>query len=173
MKELEIDERTIFKQEDLSHYISQFYANLYSSKPHFPGTAEAQRKSWESVPSQITKDMNAKMTQELTLEKVTEAITSLPKSKAPGHDGLSTKFFQGNVEETIPMLLLTFRAMLSQGLTLEFINKGMITLIPKFGDHSKLGNWRPITFLGSIYKILAKILARKIQVHLPFVIKPN
>ncbi len=103
-------------------------------------------------------DMNAEMTQELTVEKVVEAITSLPKSKSPGHDGLPTKFFQENVEEIAPTLFLAFRVMFSLGLTSDFINKGMITLIPKFGDHSKLGNWRHMTLLGSIYKILAKIL---------------
>jgi hypothetical protein len=107
------------------------------------------------------------------LEKVVEAITSLSKGKAPGHDGLSIEFFQENMEEIAPMLLLAFRAMLSLGLTLTFINKGMITLISKFGDHSKLGNWRPITLFGSIYKIFAKILVWKIQAHLLLVIRPN
>jgi hypothetical protein len=63
--------------------------------------------------------------------------------------------------------------MLAQGLILEYINKGMITLIPKSRDHSKLGNWRPITLLGNIYKILAKTLARRIQEFLPLVIRPN
>jgi len=63
--------------------------------------------------------------------------------------------------------------MLSLGLISDFINKGMITLILKSGDHSKLGNWRPITLLVSIYKIFAIILTRKMQVHLPFVIRPN
>jgi hypothetical protein len=103
--------------------------------------------------------MNVQMPQELSLEEVVKAITSSPKGKAPGHDDLPTEFFRENVEETTPMLLLAFRTMLSIGLTLDFINKGMITLIPKFGDHSKLGNWRCITLLGNIYKILAKILA--------------
>jgi hypothetical protein len=37
--------------------------------------------------------MNAEMTQELTLEEVVEATTSLPKGKALGHDGLPTKYF--------------------------------------------------------------------------------
>lgn len=63
--------------------------------------------------------------------------------------------------------------MLSLGLTSDFINKGMITLILKSEDHSKLGNWRLITLLGNIYKILANILAPRIQVHLPLMIKPN
>ncbi len=71
------------------------------------------------------------------------------------------------------MLLLAFKAMLAQGLTLEYINKGMITLVPRSGDHSKLGNWCPIILLGSIYKIFAKTLARRIQEFLILVIKPN
>jgi len=49
----------------------------------------------------------------------------------------------------------------------------MITLIPKSGDHSKLRTWHPITLLGSIYKILAKTLARRIQEFFPLVIRPN
>jgi hypothetical protein len=49
----------------------------------------------------------------------------------------------------------------------------MITFIPKSGDHSKLGNWRPITLLGSTYKIVAKMLAMKIQTSLPLIIKSN
>jgi hypothetical protein len=117
--------------------------------------------------------MSVEMTQELTLEEVVQAITSLLKGKTLGHDGLPTEFFQENMEEIAPTLFLDFRAMLSLGLTSDFINKGMITLIPKFGNHSKLGDWRPIIFLINIYKILVKILARRIQLHLPFVIKPN
>jgi hypothetical protein len=82
-------------------------------------------------------------------------------------------FFQEYVNEVAPTLLLAFKAMLTRGLTLKYINKGMITLVLKSGDHSKLGNWRPITFLGSIYKILAKTLATRIQEFFPLVIKPN
>jgi hypothetical protein len=41
LKELEIDGRTISKHEDLSHYITHFYANLYESEPHSTNTIEA------------------------------------------------------------------------------------------------------------------------------------
>jgi hypothetical protein len=173
LKELEVDGETISDQKDLSHYITKFYANLYESESHAPGTSEAQERCWESVPTRVTEAMNANMTQSLSLAKITEAITLLPKGKAPGHDGIPTEFFQEYVNEVAPTLLLAFKPMLARGLTSEYINKGMITLIPKSGDHSKLGNWRPITLLGSIYKILAKILARRIQEFLPLVIRPN
>jgi hypothetical protein len=46
-------------------------------------------------------------------------------------------------------------------------------LIPKTGDRSKLRNWRPIILLGSVYKILAKTLAGRLQSFLSGVIRPN
>jgi hypothetical protein len=65
-------------------------------------------------------------------------------------------------KEIAPMLFKAFTAILNTVEVLAYINKRLMTLIPKFGDHSKLGNWRPITLLGNVYKILAKTLARKI-----------
>jgi len=48
------------------------------------------------------KDMNTEMTQELTLEKVVEAITSMLKGKTLGHNSLLIEFFQENMEEIAP-----------------------------------------------------------------------
>ncbi len=86
----------------------------------------------------------------------------MPKGKAPGCDGIPTEFFQEFINEISPTLLQTFSAMLRSGETSKLINKGLITLIPKSGDHAKLENWRPITLLGSLYKILAKTLAKRL-----------
>jgi hypothetical protein len=107
------------------------------------------------------------------LEEIIKAIHALPKGKAPGHDGIPMEFFQKCANEVAPTLLKAFTVMLDTGGASAFINKGLITLIPKSGDHSKLGNWRPITLLGSAYKILAKALARRIQAFLPDIIRPN
>jgi mannosylglycoprotein endo-beta-mannosidase len=97
----------------------------------------------------------------------------MPKDKAPGSDNIPTGLFQEFTKEIVPTLLQAFRTMLSTGVTSELINKGLITLIPKFGDHVRLGNWRPITLLGSHYKILAKMLARRFQVFLLSIVRPS
>jgi hypothetical protein len=62
LKELKVDGRTISYQRDLSHYITKFYANLYVLEVHAPGTSKAQERCWESVPTWVTKAMNANMT---------------------------------------------------------------------------------------------------------------
>ncbi len=72
----------------------------------------------------------------------------MPKGKGPGKDSLLMEFFQNNSEDVAPTLFQTYRAMLEVGSTSEFINKGLITLKPKSGDHSRLGNWCvPLLFL--------------------------
>jgi hypothetical protein len=90
LKELKVDGGTIFDQKYLFHYITRFYANLYESDTYAPSTSEAQERRWESVPTRVTEAMNANMTRSLSLAKITEAITLLPKGKALGHDGIPT-----------------------------------------------------------------------------------
>ncbi len=118
-------------------------------------------------------DANEALTQNLTLEEIHKAIQALPKGKALGHDGIPIEFFQACASEVVPTLLKAFTAMLASGEASYYINKGHITLIPKTGDRSKLRNWRPITLLGSVYKILAKTLVGRLQALLPGVIRPN
>jgi hypothetical protein len=101
------------------------------------------------------------------LEEILKAIHALPKGKSLEHDNIPWEFFQECANEIAPTFLKVFTVILDIGEALASINKGLITLIPKLGDHSKLGNWRPITLFGSMYKILAKTLARRIQASLP------
>jgi len=74
---------------------------------------------------------------------------------------------------TAPVLLQAFTAMLGNERASAEINKGVITLIPKSGDKARLSNWRPITLLGSTYKVLAKVLAGRIKAALTHIIQPN
>ncbi|MCO5578527.1 hypothetical protein L7F22_032370 [Adiantum nelumboides] len=44
---------------------------------------------------------------------------------------------------------------------------GLISLIPKGGDTTRLRQWRPITLLSSVYKILAKLISSLLRPYLP------
>jgi hypothetical protein len=164
---------TIMAQKDLTQYITDFYARLYSSDAHSPSTAEAQTECWSNVPVKVTQDTNASLTKDLTIKDILDTIKALPKGKAPGHDGIPMEFFHEYADEVAPTLLSAFTAMLNVEATSVSINKGMIALIPKTGDRARLNNWRPITLLGSIYKILAKALAGRLQPALTHIIRPN
>jgi len=43
------------------------------------------------------------------------------------------------------------------------INSTFIALIPKIDNPRKLNDYRPISLVGSIYKVLAKVLANRLR----------
>lgn len=49
-------------------------------------------------------------------------------------------------------------------------NSSFIALIPKCDSHQGLNDYRPISLVGCIYKIVAKILANRLKMFLPKVI---
>lgn len=125
------------------------------------------------MPRKVSSDTNESLTRNLTIKDIMEAIRALPKGKAPSHDGIPMEFFHELAEEVAPILLSAFTVMLSAESTSAYINKGLITLIPKAGDRARLGNWRPITLPGSVYKNFAKTLAGRVHVALTHIIRPN
>jgi hypothetical protein len=173
LRELETKEGTIKGQSGLILYVSGFYDKLYSSDASALGTKEAQVECWKNVPGKVLLTMNERLIRDISLKDITEAIRALPKGKALDHDDIQMEFFQEFKSKIAPMLLHAYSTLLRTSATLAFINKGIITLIPKFGDMAKLNNWRPITLLGSIYKILAKTLASRLRTKLPEIIRPN
>jgi hypothetical protein len=85
--------------------------------------------------------MNSNLIKNLTLEEIQGAIRALPlQNKASGHDDVPMEFFHECAQEVAPDLLQALTVMLSKGATSAFINKGLITLIPKLGDHARLNN---------------------------------
>jgi len=68
------------------------------------------------------------------------------------------------------------------GLFSEFISKGIfekgsnatfISLIPKVAKANDINKFRPISLIGSVYKILAKVLKSRLRAVVDNVVSPN
>jgi hypothetical protein len=141
MKELETDSRTISGQQDLTHYVTSFYARLYTSNTGTPGIAKAQDLCWQNVPGMVTDDTSTSLVNILSLEEMGRTIQLLPKGKTSGHNDIPMGFFHECEQGIAPDLLQTFMVLLSESETSAYINKGVITFIPKSEDHTRLNNW--------------------------------
>jgi hypothetical protein len=93
LRELETENGPVTGQSNLSQYVTDFYARLYSSEAHVPDTQEAQERCWDNVLVRVASEINACLTKSLTLEEIIKAIHALPKGKAPGHDDIPMEFF--------------------------------------------------------------------------------
>lgn len=109
----------------------------------------------------------------VSLEEAEEALGSLKKGSAPGVDGLPFEFYKAFWPLVGPDLVAVFRECREKGTLPWSMWAGVVSLLFKKGDMTDLGNWRPITLLTADYKILAKVLVRRLSRVMPVLVRPD
>jgi hypothetical protein len=87
-------------------------------------------------------------------------------------DGIPSLLYRKLGSAFKPLLARLFSAIGSLGLTPAGFLDGAISVIHKKGDRADPTNYRPITLLNTDYRILARVLATRLQRVLPEVIDP-
>lgn len=141
---------------------------------HFKGVYS---KNWSNRPKlsgQFKSVANRDEMQELeaafTEEEIWSALKECDGNKAPGPDGFNLSCIQKCwklMKGEIVQLMHDFH---SNGKLVKGFNSSFITLIPKKDNPNGLGDYRPISLVNSTYKILAKVLARRLKKVLPRVV---
>ncbi|RVW31433.1 putative mitochondrial protein [Vitis vinifera] len=91
-------------------------------------------------------------------EEIHSALMDMRGNKAPGPDGFTVAFWQFCWEFVKEEVLEMFKEFHEQNAFLKSLNNTFLVLIPKRGGTEELGDFRPISLLGGLYKLLAKIL---------------
>jgi hypothetical protein len=90
-------------------------------------------------------------------------VFALKGDKAPGPDGFSMAFFQACWEVLSPDIMEVFSDFHERGAFEKSLNTSFISLIPKIPGANSLKDFRPISLVGGIYKIIAKVLANRLK----------
>ena len=117
---------------------------------------------------QLNEEEQESLEKDLTLEELKDALASFADNKSPGEDGFTKEFYQTFFDLIGKDLLNSYNDSLHKGSLSISQKRGSITLIPK-GDVNltDLKNWRPITLLNVDYKLLSKVLAKRMELLLP------
>ncbi|GLJ49275.1 hypothetical protein SUGI_1041170 [Cryptomeria japonica] len=164
-----IDNQDITNPDLIKEAFAKYYQNLFTSEDSVEAN-NIRNQCLSIIPKKITDHDAVILSAEITLGEIEKAILSLQKDKAPGPDGLPAEFYKTNIGWICHELLKVYSDALERGSLGRNINRGIIKLIPKEGDKALIKNWRPITLLNVSYKILAKILALRLQDILPKII---
>ena len=89
-------------------------------------------------------------------EKTYHLISSLDVNKASGLDKISARMLKGTAPLITPMITALFNMSLSTGIFPNSWKSSLIVPIPKPGDSSNPGNYRPISLLPIVSKLLEK-----------------
>ena len=117
---------------------------------------------------QLNEEEQSFLEKVLTISELKEALTFFGDNKFPGEDGFTKEFYQTFFDLLCKDLLNSCNEAFRKGSLSVSQKRGTITLIPK-GDENltELKNWRPISLLNIDYKILSKVLARRMEKVLP------
>ncbi|GKB15937.1 putative RNA-directed DNA polymerase [Tanacetum coccineum] len=98
-----------------------------------------------------------------TIEEIKAAVWDCGSCKAPGPDGFTFKFFKKHWDTLKHDIVSYVKEFEDSALIPRGCNSSFITLVPKVDDPLVVSDFRPISLIGSQYKIIAKILANRLS----------
>lgn len=155
------------EEEHITNVIASFYENIFTSN----GTADFQVVE-ETLSSSVSQEMNDKLTSIPDNLEIKAAVFSIHPGKAPGPDGFSSSFYQAFWSTIGEDVCRDIRSFFETNNLHPRQNETYVRLIPKISAPRKVGDYRPIALCNTHYKIIAKILTRRLQPLLYQLISP-
>ena len=108
--------------------------------------------------------LNVTLDLPLSMGEIQGSINAIQSGRAAGPDGFPIEFLKTFSDKLLPLLLNMFNDSLSRGTLPQTLTNALITLLLKPGkDANECGSYRPISLLNADYKILAKVLAIRLE----------
>ena len=140
---------------DINAIFATFYQSLYKSDN--PNTQDI---SYTTLSQEEQDQIGA----DITLEEVKKVIQDLQGGKSPGDDGLPAEFSKVFSDTLAPKLHRVYKDALEKGSLPDSMQTALKTLIhQKDRDPQKCGNYRPVSLINVDAKLLAKILASRLE----------
>ena len=145
----------VLYEDEVQFKVVHFYQSLYTE-------SDTWRPSMDGLEFvRIEEDEQFKLERDFSKEEVCKVLQEMEGDKAPSPNGFIMAFFQkcwSVVEEDVMAFFDHFHR------SLEFersLNASFLSLIPKKNNALNLKKFRPISLVGSVYKLLSKVLANR------------
>lgn len=143
-----------------------FYQELYRSESNFSEHTCNNFLNNIELPHLNNNDA-AKLDCPITLQECEAAIRDMRKGKSPGPDGIPPEFYLTFWHLIGPLLFDMIQYSIKEGSFFRDVNSALISLLLKKGkDPTDCSSYRPLSLLNADLKIYAKLLARRLQVHM-------
>jgi hypothetical protein len=154
----------------LKIHITNYYKDLFG-QPEAYGVSLIEDQVLD-IP-QISQEENESLIAAFTESEVRNAVFQMEHNKAPGPDGFPAEFYQVFWGIIKADLLPLFADLHREALDLYGLNFGIITLIPKIHNATKIQQYRPICVLNVSFKIFTKVGTNRLNLVANKVVSPT
>ncbi|KAG7556536.1 Reverse transcriptase domain [Arabidopsis suecica] len=169
---LDISGRKIENHEELANHCVGFFTELLGNGSN-PLTQDDITRIQAISTFSCDNEMRDMLVAEITDEEIKSEFFNMPRNKSPGPDGYSPEFFTYTWSVIGEDVLKAVREFFLSGQLLKQWNNTAITLIPKKPNADKITDFRPISCCNVLYKVISKILARRLEHLLTLWISPS
>ncbi|KAJ9539609.1 hypothetical protein OSB04_026115 [Centaurea solstitialis] len=157
MRGLEVNGEWVEDPERLKLHVFNFFKNKFSrdleEKPSFNS----------SKTKKISRDDAIFLEAPFDEAEVWNAIRDCGSSKSPGPDGFSFGFVKKFWEVLKEDFMKALRWFWEKEALGPGCNASFVSLIPKVATPLSLNDYRPISLIGVLYKVIAKVLAHRLK----------
>lgn len=111
---------------------------------------------------------------QFTVEEVWAVIKTIPNDRAPGPGGFTGRFYKATwqtIKDDVVAVFNSFWALDRR--SFHLLNTANMVLLRKTSSPSRLKDYRPISLMHSIGKLVAKLLASRLAPHLAQLVQQN
>lgn len=159
----------LFRDETSKGKIASSYFSELFSSTHLGDFSEF----FDGFLPRVTEQMNRDLLSEVSEDEIREAVYSIKSSSAPGPDGMSALFFQRFWKEIGEQVIKEVQEFFTHRSFDKEWNFTHLCMLPKIVKPSKMTELRPISLCTVFYKILAKIMVKRMKLMLPLIVSPH
>ena len=161
IKELETGNGTVCDEKSIANELNSYFTNILEQLGNdqlSDDTAFDDSKLREFISSRLNTDRTF-VIPEITPQQVTDIIGKISVNKATGHDGISAKVLKHIIPAFINPLCRLLNLSITTNTFPDQWKVGQVTPLHKGGKQSERNNYRPISVLPILSKILEKHVA--------------
>ena len=160
----------ITESEGILNYFKTYFANLFEYKDVDDDIIDEFLTDLPCI-DQEDKEMLDKC---ITVDEIVTSLNNFQNNKTPGSDGLTKEFYICFIDKLLPILLELYNVMFENGFMSNSQKLSYISVICKNDNNPEnVCSYRPISLLNVDYKILTKLLSKRLEYVLDKVIHPD
>ena len=170
-------DKTISTQKEVEDEIFRFYNELYENKDaqlEFDNIEHFFYNCNTENDKKMSNFQKQSMEGNITFGEMTKYLKKTKNSVLPGTSGFTNEFYKFFWRDLKIFIINAVKFAFDNNRLSVTQNYGIISIIPKGNkDKRYLSNWRPITLLNTLYKLISGCIAERIKPVLHSLIHPD